>query len=44
MDNSQLATLVKLYGMDMRELKETFALDGVNTREEYFRLQREIYR
>ena len=30
--------------MDMRELKEAFALDGVNTREGYFGLQREIYR
>ena len=39
-----LSSLIKLSGMDMRELKEAFALDGVNTREGYFGLQREIYR
>lgn len=44
MGSDKLSSLVKLSGMDMRELKEAFALDGVNTREGYFGLQREIYR
>ena len=44
MGSDKLSSLIKLSGMDMRELKEAFALDGVNTREGYFGLQREIYR
>lgn len=44
MGSDKLSSLVKLSGMDMRELREAFALDGVNTREGYFGLQREIYR
>ena len=39
-----LSSFIKLSGMDIRELKEAFALDGVNTREGCFGLQREIYR
>ncbi len=44
MGSDKLSSLIKLSGMDMRELKDAFALDGVNTREGYFGLQREIYR
>ena len=44
MGSDKLSSLIKLSGMDMRELKEAFSLDGVNTREGYFGLQREIYR
>lgn len=31
-------------GIEIRELKEAFILDGVNTYEEYFGLQRKIYK
>jgi len=44
MGSDKLSSLIKLSGMDIRELKKAFALDGVNTREGYFGLQREIYR
>ena len=42
--SDKLSSLIKLSGMDMRELKAAFAMDGVNVREGYFGLQREIYR
>ena len=44
MGSDKLSTLIKLSGVDRGVLKEAFALDGVNTREGYFGLQREIYR
>ncbi len=42
--SDKLSSLIKLSGMDMRELKTAFAMDGVNVREGYFGLQKEIYR
>jgi len=44
MGSDKLSTLIKLSGIDRAVLKEAFALDGVNTREGYFGLQREIYK
>jgi len=44
MGSDKLSSLIKLSGMDMRELKEAFEMDGVNVRDGYFGLQREIYR
>ncbi|MDY0403428.1 DEAD/DEAH box helicase family protein [Sulfurovum sp.] len=44
MGSDKLSTLIKLSGMDLRELKEAFTVDGTSVREGYFGLQREIYR
>ena len=44
MGSDKLSTLIKLSGIDRGVLREAFALDGVNTREGYFGLQREIYK
>ncbi len=44
MGSDKLSALIKLSGIDRGVLKEAFALDGVNTREGYFGLQREIYK
>ncbi len=44
MGSDKLSSLIKLSGMELRELKEAFAMDGVNVREGYFGLQREIYK
>jgi hypothetical protein len=44
MGSDKLSALIKLSGIDRSILKEAFALDGVNTREGYFGLQREIYK
>lgn len=43
MGSDKLSSLIKLSGMDMRELKEAFTVDGTSVREGYFGLQREIY-
>ena len=40
--SDKLSSLIKLSGMDMRELKEAFEMDGVNVMDGYFVLQREI--
>jgi type I restriction enzyme R subunit len=42
LDEKNLSTLVKLSGNDLKDLKQSFS--GYNIRDEYFRLQREIYR
>jgi len=42
LDEKNLSTLVKLSGNDLKVLKEAF--NGFNIRDEYFGLQREIYR
>jgi type I restriction enzyme R subunit len=42
LDEKNLSTLVKLSGNDLKVLKESFS--GYNIRDEYFGLQREIYR
>ncbi len=44
MGSDKLSSLIKLSGMELRELKEAFAMDEVNVRDGYFGLQREIYR
>lgn len=44
MGSDKLSSLIKLSGMDLRELKEAFTVDGTSVREGYFGLQREIYR
>jgi len=44
MGSDKLSTLIKLSGMDLRELKEAFTVDGTSVREGYFGLQREIYK
>lgn len=44
MGSDKLSTLIKLSGMELRELKEAFTVDGTSVREGYFGLQREIYR
>ena len=44
MGSDKLSRLIKLSGINMRELKEAFSLDSVDTREGYFGLQREIYK
>ncbi len=42
--SDKLSSLIKLSGIDIKELKNAFAMNGVNVREGYFELQREIYR
>lgn len=42
LDEKNLSTLVKLSGNDLKVLKEAF--NGYNIRDEYFQLQREIYK
>ncbi len=42
LDEKNLSTLVKLSGNDLNDLKQSFG--GYNIRDEYFGLQREIYR
>ena len=42
--SDKLSSLIKLSGIDIKELKNAFAINGVNVREGYFELQREIYR
>ncbi|MDD2356673.1 MAG: DEAD/DEAH box helicase family protein [Thiovulaceae bacterium] len=42
LDDTNLSTLVKLSGIDKSELKDSFG--SYNVRDEYFGLQREIYR
>lgn len=44
MGSDKLSSLIKLSGMELRELKEAFEVDGTSVRGGYFRLQREIYR
>ena len=38
------SSFIKLGRMDIWELKEVFEMDGVNVRDGYFGLQREIYK
>jgi len=42
LDEKNLSTLVKLSGNDLKDLKQSFG--GYNIRDEYFGLQREIYK
>ena len=44
MGSDKLSALIKLSGIDMRVLKEAFIVDSTSVRDEYFGLQREIYR
>lgn len=44
MGSDKLSSLIKLSGMELRELKEAFEVDGTSVRDGYFGLQREIYR
>jgi len=42
--SDNLSTLISASGMDMRDIKEAFTVDGTNVRDGYFGLQKEIYR